>query len=147
MNAVPVQWIGGIVGHAESFEPHIDRTYTIARIEWMLENYHALLSRKPLREDDVRPGATTVHSAWWSSQAYWRKVDRKADLDAAIDRLRGIDGRMYLIMELRYRAEPQDRLQWDDIADSLGISRMHVWRLYRRAVHEVAWWLGGVSDG
>lgn len=145
--AVPVQRIGGDMHQGQESYAQIDRAYTISRVTWMLDNYHALLTRKPPDpQRDVVDGVVSIQSQWWNAQVFWRKVDRKSDLDTAIDRLRSIDGRMYLIMELRYRAEPRDSMQWEEIAASLGIGRTTVWRLANRATREIALYLGGVRD-
>jgi DNA-directed RNA polymerase specialized sigma subunit len=143
--AVPVQRIGGDM---EQQEPKLDRAYTISRIEFMLENYHALLCRKPMSIEDKAQMSSVVtsDSQWWNAQAYWRRVDRKADLDSAIDHLQKVDGRMYLIVVLRFRSDPHERLTWENVGDSLATSRSQVGRLYIRALTTMAWYLGGVRD-
>ena len=142
-----VQRIGGMMDPAES--PQVDRAYTVARIEWMLENYHALLGKKPKRpeDEDVKPGATSRHTQWWNAQAQWRQVDRKADLEAALQWATQEDYRKRVIVQYRWLNTPEHLMNWDEIAAMLALSRMHVWRLHRQIVADVAWWLGGVSDG
>lgn len=133
---------------SEARRPQIDRAYTISRVEWMLENYHALLSRKPMDlEKDVKPGVTTQHTQWWQAQSYWRKADKKSDLDKQIDAFqeRG-NHRAWLLLHLRYRSEPFDRPTWEEIAATLAISRMQVNRIHNWAVGEIAWNLGGIRD-
>ena len=121
--------------------------YTLARVQWMLENYNALLSRKPKRkeDEDVKPGATSRHSQWWTAQAYWKKVDRKADLDKAIAWASQSDPRRRTIIDLRYRFRHR-KMKWDDIGDNLGLERTQVWRIHNHALHDIVWYLGEVSD-
>lgn len=132
---------------SENHSHQIDQAYTVARVRWMLENYHALLSRKPMDpEKDVKPGATSRHTQWWTSQAFWRKADRKADLDKAIDWLaeQG-DYRARLLLIVMYTETPR-RTKWDEAAGMIAVSERQAYRIEEKAVDQIAWYLGGKLD-
>jgi DNA-directed RNA polymerase sigma subunit (sigma70/sigma32) len=126
----------------------IDRAYTRARVEWMLENFHALLGVKPMsmEEKAQMSSVVTSNSQWWNSQSYWRKVDRQADLLSGLTFATRNSPRKKLMIQLRYLNDPHDSMTWEEIAAAMGVSRMHAWRLHRQVVDDASWYLGGLSD-
>ena len=121
--------------------------YTLARVQWMLENYNALDSRRPMTAEDkqVMAGVVTSHSQWWNAKRYWDKIAKKSDLDSAIDWATKQDTRKRTIIDLRYRFQCYP-LPWDDIGDAIGVQRMQVWRLHNQTLRDIIWYLGEVSD-
>ena len=138
-------WTGHHMHAVDQLEPdRIDRTYTPGRVRWMLENYHALLSPHidvPEEEREIGRGHTTKHTQWWQSQ-----VDRKADLDAAIEWLaeQG-NNRARLLLIVLYTDTP-GRTKWNEAAAAIAVSERQAYRIERQAVQDICWYLGGLRD-
>jgi RNA polymerase sigma-B factor len=91
----------------------------------VLDALRVQMAARPLPLDDVDQGELAL------ADASLREVEQRLDLGARLDRL---DARSRRVVILRFGLELSQR----EIAERLGISQMHVSRLLRASLAELA---------
>ena len=107
--------------------PPVDEIAARARLgqEAVLDALRVQMAARPLPLDDVDQGELAL------ADASLREVEQRLDLGARLDRL---DARSRRVVILRFGLELSQR----EIAERLGISQMHVSRLLRASLAELA---------